>query len=128
MNRGFTLMEVLVAAAILFVGAACIGHTIVSFVQMKDREAKKGQALLEAVALMEEQATTQSPCVEPKKDASDTTLVTVLVSRQGIDFTLSLERIPGGAPLQWATVREASGYWNDLTFKRVVKCVETASR
>lgn len=128
MKRGFTLMEVLVAAVVLSIGAAGIGHVIGGFLQLKEREAKKGHALLEAVALMEEQVVTPSPCVEPKKDAGDTSMVTVPVSRQGIDFALSFERIPGGVPLQWTVVHETSGYWNDLTLKRIVKCVETASR
>ena len=113
MKRGFTLMEVLVAAVVLSIG---------------DREAKKGRALLESVALMEEQVASPASCVEPKKDAGDTSLVTVPVSRQGIDFALSYERIPGGAPLQWVSVHETSGYWSDLTLKRIVRCVEMVSR
>ena len=128
MNRGFTLMEVLVAAVVLSIGAAGIGHVIGGFLQLKEREAKKGQALLEAVALMEEQVATPSSCVEPKKDTTDTSLVTFPVSRQGLNFTLSFERLPGGATLQWTVVHETSGYWTDLTLKRIVKCVETASR
>lgn len=120
-------MEVLVAVVVLSIGAAGIGHTIVGFVQMKEREAKKGQALLEAVALMEEQVATPSPCVKPRRDGSDTSLVSLSVSRQGIDFSLAFERIPGVAPLQWTTVHETSGYWNDLTLKRIVRCAETDS-
>ena len=54
-------------------------------------------------------------------------LVTVEPNEKGIDFSLAFERIPGGAPLQWTTVHETSGYWNDLTLKRIVRCVETAS-
>ncbi len=128
MKRGFTLMEVLVATVVLSIGAAGIGQVIGGFLQLKEREAKKGRALLESVALMEEQVTAPNPCVESKKDVADTSLVTVSVSRQGIDFTLSYERVPGGAPLQWVVVNETSGYWKDLTLKRIVKCVETASR
>ena len=127
MKQGFTLMEVIVAVVVLSVGAAGIGHLIGGFMQIREREAKKGRALLEAVALMEEQVATPSPCVEFPKDSSDTSLVTVPVSRQGLEWTLSFERIPGRAPLQWVTVHETSGYWKDLTFKRIVKCVETAS-
>ena len=37
-------MEVLVAVVVLSIGAAGIGHTIVGFVQMKEREAKKGRS------------------------------------------------------------------------------------
>ena len=127
MKRGFTLIEVMVAAVVLSIGAAGIGHIMVGFVQMKERESKKGAALVEAVSLLEELVATPGSCVKPKHDETDTSLVTLPISRQGIDFTLSLERIPGGAPLQWATVHETSGYWADLTLKRIVKCVETDS-
>ena len=127
MRRGFTLMEVMVAVVVLSIGAAGIGQTIVGFVHMKERETKKGLALLEAVALVEEQVSSPGPCVAPKKDVNDTALVVVPVSRQGVDFSLTLERLPGGVALQWVTVHETSGYWNDLSLRRVVRCVETDS-
>jgi type II secretory pathway component PulJ len=120
-------MEVMVAVVVLSIGAMGIGHTIVSFSQIKDRESKKGHALLEAVALIEENVTKPAPCVKPRRDQADTALTMVSVSRQGIDFSLSLERVPGGAPLQWVAVHETSGYWSDLTLKRIVRCEETDS-
>ena len=104
-----------------------IGHTIVSFSQIKERESKKGHALLEAVALMEEQVAKPAPCVKPRRDPADTSLTSVPVSRQGIDFSLSFERVPGSAPLQWVAVHESSGYWSDVTLKRIVRCEETDS-
>ncbi|MBR2210915.1 MAG: type II secretion system protein [Fibrobacter sp.] len=127
MKRGFTLIEVMVTAVVLSIGAAGIGHIVVGFVQAKEREAKKGVALVEAVSLIEEQVATPGNCVEPKRDETDTSLVILPVSRQGINFTLSFERIPGGAPLQWASVHETSGRWDNLTLKRIVRCVETDS-
>ena len=120
---GFTLMEVLVSMAIFSIGVAGIGHAIGSFLQIKERESKKGRALVEAVSLMEEQVKSPRPCIDPKVPDEPVT-----VSRQGVDFSLSFERVPGGALLQWAVVRETSGSWNDLTLKRIVKCGETASR
>ena len=127
MRRGFTLMEVMVAVVVLSIGAMGIGHTIVSFSQIKERESKKGHALLEAVALIEENVAKPAPCVKPRRDQADTALTMVSVSRQGIDFSLSFERVPGGAPLQWVAVHETSGYWSDLTLKRIVRCEETDS-
>ena len=41
MRRGFTLMEVMVAVVVLSIGAMGIGHTIVSFSQIKERESKR---------------------------------------------------------------------------------------
>ena len=127
MKRGFTLMEVLIAVVVLSIGAAGIGRVIVGFVQIKEREAKKTVALVEAVNQMEELVTTPGPCAKPKRDETDTSRVSVSVSRSGVDFVLSFERLPGGAPLQWASVHETSGYWGNLVLKRIVKCVETAS-
>ena len=115
-------MEVLIASVVLSVGVAGIGHSIASFLQMKDRESKKGRALIEAVSLMEEEVVSPRPCVDPKDPVG-----AVSVERQGIELSLTLERIPGGHPLQWAVIRDESGYWSDLTLKRIVKCVETAS-
>ena len=118
-------MEVMVAIVIVTIGSAGIGHAVGGFMQIKDRETKKSYALLEAVALMEEQVALPGRCVKPKRNENDTSLVTLFISRRGIDFSLSFERIPGGAPLQWVSLREMSGYWNDLNLKRIVKCVET---
>ena len=121
-KNGFTLMEVLIAMAILSIGIAGIGHSIGGFLQIKEREAKKGRALIEAVSLMEEQVSLLRPCIDPKAPNEEE-----LIARQGIDFSLNFESVPGGAALQWAVVRETSGYWSDLTLKRIVRCVETAS-
>ena len=121
-KKGFSLMEVLIASVVLSVGVAGIGHSIASFLQMKDRESKKGRALIEAVSLMEEEVVSPRPCVAPKDPVG-----AVSVERQGIKLSLTLESIPGGHPLQWAVIRDESGYWSDLTLKRIVKCVETAS-
>ena len=122
-KTGFTLIEVLIAMAVLSIGIAGIGHAIGGFMQIKEREAKKGKALIEAVSLMEELVESPQPCIDPKAPNE-----VEPVARQGIGFSLAFESVPGGAALQWAIVRETSGYWNDLTLKRIVKCVETASR
>jgi len=121
-KKGFSLMEVLIAMAVLSVGIAGIGHSIAGFLQIKEREAKKGRALIEAVAFMEEQVATPGPCIDPKAPNEAVPAV-----RQGIEFSLTYERLPGGAPLQWAIIHETSGSWNDLTLKRIVRCVETDS-
>jgi prepilin-type N-terminal cleavage/methylation domain-containing protein len=122
MKSGFTLMEVLIAMAVLSIGIAGIGHSISGFLQIKEREAKKGRALIEAVSLMEEQVASPHSCIDPKAPNEAES-----IARRGIDFSLTFERVPGGAPLQWAVIRETSGYWSDLNLKRIVKCVETAS-
>ena len=121
-KTGFTLMEVLIAMVILSIGIAGIGHSIGSFLQIKEREAKKGRALIEAVSLMEELISLPRPCIDPKAPNEAES-----IARQGIDLSLNFESVPGGAALQWAIVRETSGYWSDLTLKRIVRCVETAS-
>ena len=89
---------------------------------MKERESKKGIALMEAVELMESQVADVRPCADSKDSGT-----AEIVSRQGVDFSLDFERLPGGAPLQWVFVREISGYWSDLTLKRIVRCVEKVS-
>ena len=121
-KKGFSLMEVLIASVVLSVGVAGIGHSIGGFLQMKDREAKKGRTLIEAVSLMEEQVVSPRPCVDPNAPNE-----AVTTGRQGTELSLTFERVPGGHPLQWAIIRDVSGCWADLTLKRIVRCVETAS-
>ena len=122
-KSGFTLMEILVAVAVLSVGTAGIGYAMRAWLHIKERNLKKVTALSEAASLVEELVERPRPCPIPERPYD-----TLSVTREGVELSVSLERLPGGAPLLWASVRETSGYWNDLNLKRIVKCEEKVLR
>ena len=114
MNRvaGFTLLEILVAFAVLASGLSAVAFLHGTFNRMSAREASRADAVTAAIAYMERVIENPAPC-------ADTSFVCAPPSCTA-PLRVSRSRINAG--FQWVEV-EAGPY----VFRRLLKCV-AASR
>ena len=114
MNRvdGFTLMEILVAFAVLASGLSAVAIFHGSFNRMSAREASRAEAVVAGISYVERSIENPAPC-------ADTSFVCAPPSCAA---TLRVSRLRVNAGFQWVEV-EAGPY----VFRRLLRCV-AASR
>lgn len=117
LRRGFTLVKVLVALAILSVGAAASGYYYSAFAAMRKRERETVKAVVLATAYIEKTIENPLACV-------DTNFAEIVGN--GINLSVTLRKLPGVAKLAFLDVVPFVGepVRRDVpvAFRRVVYC------
>ena len=117
-QKGFTLLEVLVALAVLAAGAVALGHYAGAFNRISSAEIARADSALVAVAYLDSIAVSFPPCADTVLMRAETFLT------QGPHHVVSPIKlravytpVPGPVPLQWVEV--CSG---NFTLRRLVRC------
>lgn len=112
MNRtcGFTLMEILVAFAVLASGLASISFLPAAFARISARERSRADAVLEAISYMERRISAPERCSD--------TLFVCSTSACGGGFSVLQSWTLGMGGFQWVEVR-AEPY----VFRRLLRCI-----
>ena len=112
MNRvaGFTLLEILVAFAVLASGLSAIAFLHGTFNRMSAREATRADAVTAAIAYMERVIENPVPCAD--------TLFVCASPACGSGLYVSQSHLDAGRGLQWLEVG-AGPY----VFRRLLRCV-----
>lgn len=121
-TSGFTLMEVLVALAVLTVGVSAFGSVLDGFNRLRHRERLQVEMLEAASVQMERQVHSPPPCSEIHRDS---------VSARDFFIRVTINPIPGLVPVAWASVQALSLPDSSATpfrFERLVLCEKTDSR
>ena len=122
-RKAFTLLEVLVALAVLAAGAATLSLYLGAFRRISALEFSRSDSALAAVAYIDSLAVSLPPCADTVLTLPETLLARgshPIVSP--IKIRAVYTPIPGPVPLQWLEIR-TPGY----TFRRLSRC-KKASR
>ena len=122
-RKAFTLLEVLVALAVLAAGAASLSLYLGAFRRIATLEFTRSDSALAAVAYLDSLAVSHPPCVDTVLTLAETFLARgshPIVSP--IKIRAVYTPIPGLVPLQWLEIRTP-----DYTFRRLSRC-KKASR
>lgn len=117
-RKGFTLLEVLVALAVLAAGAVALGHYAGAFNRVSSAEIARADSAVAAVAYLDSLAVSLPPCADTvlmRADALPTPRPYHVVSPFKIRAVYT--PVPGQFPLQWVEVRSGS-----FTLRRLVRC------
>ena len=118
----FTLLEVLVALAVLAAGATALGHYAGAFNRVTSAEIAHADSALAAVAYLDSLAVSRPPCAETvltQAVALPTPRPRPIVSPFKIRAVYT--PVPGPYPLQWVEV----GFGN-FTLRRLVRCAKAS--
>ena len=122
-RKAFTLLEVLVALAVLAAGAASLSLYLGAFRRIATLEFTRSDSALAAVAYLDSLAVSHPPCADTVLTLAETFLARgshPIVSP--IKIRAVYPPIPGLVPLQWLEIRTP-----DYTFRRLSRC-KKASR
>lgn len=122
-RQAFTLLEVLVALAVLAAGAASLSLYLGAFRRIATLEFTRSDSALAAVAYLDSLAVSRPPCADTVLTLAETLLARgshPIVSP--IKIRAVYTPIPGPVPLQWLEIRTP-----DYTFRRLSRC-KKASR
>ena len=122
-RKAFTLLEVLVALAVLAAGAASLSLYLGAFRRIAALEFTRSDSALAAVAYLDSLAVSHPPCADTVLTLAETLLARgshPIVSP--IKIRAVYTPIPGPVPLQWLEIRTP-----DYTFRRLSRC-KKASR
>ena len=122
-RQAFTLLEVLVALAVLAAGATALGHYAGAFNRISSAEINHADSVLAAVGYLDSLAVSLPPCADTVLTLAETLLARgahPIVSP--IKIRAVYTPIPGPVPLQWLEIRTP-----DYTFRRLSRC-KKASR
>lgn len=122
-RKAFTLLEVLVALAVLAAGAASLSLYLGAFRRIATLEFTRSDSALAAVAYLDSLAVSHPPCADTVLTLAETFLARgshPIVSP--IKIRAVYTPIPGLVPLQWLEIRTP-----DYTFRRLSRC-KKASR
>ncbi len=122
-RKAFTLLEVLVALAVLAAGAASLSLYLGAFRRIATLEFTRSDSALAAVAYLDSLAVSHPPCADTVLTLAETLLARgshPIVSP--IKIRAVYTPIPGPVPLQWLEIRTP-----DYTFRRLSRC-KKASR
>ena len=122
-RQAFTLLEVLVALAVLAAGAASLSLYLGAFRRIATLEFTRSDSALAAVAYLDSLAVSHPPCADTVLTLAETFLARgshPIVSP--IKIRAVYTPIPGLVPLQWLEIRTP-----DYTFRRLSRC-KKASR
>ena len=97
--KGFTLLEVLVALAVLASGTVALGHYAAAFRRISSAEIARVDSALTAVAFLDSLAVSRPPCADTVLMRAETFL------------------LPGPRALQWVEVHSGN-----FTLRRLVRC------
>ena len=122
-RKAFTLLEVLVALAVLAAGVASLSLYLGAFRRIATFEFTRSDSALAAVAYLDSLAVSHPPCADTVLTLAETLLARgshPIVSP--IKIRAVYTPIPGPVPLQWLEIRTP-----DYTFRRLSRC-KKASR
>lgn len=121
-RKGFTLLEVLVALAVLASGAVALGHYAGAFSRISSAEIARADATLAAVAYLDSLAVSRPPCADTVLTRAET-LPAPRPHQVGspIEIRTVYTPVPGLFPLQWVEV--CSG---NFTLRRIVRCARAS--
>lgn len=122
-RKAFTLLEVLVALAVLAAGAASLSLYLGAFRRIATLEFTRSDSALAAVAYLDSLAVSHPSCADTVLTLAETLLARgshPIVSP--IKIRAVYTPIPGPVPLQWLEIRTP-----DYTFRRLSRC-KKASR
>lgn len=102
-RNGFTLLEVLVALAVLAAGATALGHYAGAFNRVSSAEIAHADSALAAVAYLDSIAVSLPPCADTVLTRTETFL------------------LPGPRALQWVEVHSGN-----FTLRRLVRCARVS--
>ncbi|WP_088637025.1 prepilin-type N-terminal cleavage/methylation domain-containing protein [Fibrobacter sp. UWR2] len=102
-RNGFTLLEVLVALAVLAAGAVALGHYAGAFNRVSSAEIARADSAVAAVAYLDSIAVSLSPCTDTVLMRAETFL------------------LPGPRALQWVEVHSGN-----FTLRRLVRCARAS--
>lgn len=119
--KGFTLIEVLVALAILSTSSVVFGTIVGFFNQQRSLERSRANAFVCAVETMESLIDNPPSCEVSTRPSSHGPATSRNVD-SGIpcdSAVVALRPVPGVVPLSWAQVQVST-----VSFRRLVKCVK----
>lgn len=121
-RKGFTLLEVLVALAVLAAGAVALGHYAGAFNRISSAEIAHADSAVAAVAYLDSIAVSLPPCADTVLMRAETFLT------QGPHHVVSPFKIlavytpiPGPHALQWVEVHSGN-----FTLRRLVRCARAS--
>ena len=121
-RKGFTLLEVLVALAVLAAGAVGLGHYAGAFNRVSSAELARADSAVAAVAYLDSLAASLPPCVDTvlmRADALPAPRPYHVVSP--IKIRAVYTPVPGQILLQWVEVRSGN-----FTLRRLVRCARVS--
>lgn len=117
-RNGFTLLEVLVALAVLAAGATALGHYAGAFNRISSAEINHADSALATVAYLDSLAVSHPPCVD-----TALTRVEALPAPRPLPIVSPIKiravytPVHGPSLLQWVEV-----YSGNFTLRRLVRC------
>ena len=115
-QKAFTLLEVLVALAVLAAGATALGYYASAFRRISSAETSRADSAFAAVQYMESLIADPPAC-------ADTVMARTEHRSTGEAFLTRIlyTPVPGPYPLQWIELRS-----EHFTFRRLVRCARVS--